>query len=95
MNRTDVETHCESFGLPRPAHLLPSHSSDRMSQGYSFAKNAQADAAQLARLPGFGLNKVVRLKDAFKRPSRTSTAVDTLPAVLDADGFALCFAHPA
>ncbi|KAI0268548.1 restriction endonuclease type II-like protein [Russula aff. rugulosa BPL654] len=39
----------------------------------SFAKIAQADAAQLARLPGFGPKKVARLKDAFERPFRTGT----------------------
>jgi len=39
----------------------------------SFARMAQADAAQLARLPGFGPKKVARLKDAFERPFRTGT----------------------
>jgi len=39
----------------------------------NFAKIAQADAAQLARLPGFGPKKVARLKDAFERPFRTGT----------------------
>ena len=45
----------------------------------SFAKIAQADAAQLERLPGFGPKKVARLKDAFERPFRTGTAGDALP----------------
>ncbi|KAH9987048.1 hypothetical protein BJV77DRAFT_1070710 [Russula vinacea] len=39
----------------------------------SFARIAQADAAELARLPGFGPKKVSRLKDAFERPFRTGT----------------------
>ena len=39
----------------------------------SFAKMAQADAAQLARLLGFGPKKVARVKDAFERPFRTGT----------------------
>jgi hypothetical protein len=39
----------------------------------NFAKIAQADAAQFARLPGFGPKKVARLKDAFERPFRTGT----------------------
>ncbi|KAI9439224.1 hypothetical protein H4582DRAFT_2075887 [Lactarius indigo] len=33
--------------------------------GTELAKIAQADAAQLAHLPGFSLKKVVGLKDAF------------------------------
>ncbi|KAI9446969.1 DNA repair protein rad10 [Lactarius psammicola] len=40
----------------------------------SFAKIAQADAAQLARLPGFGPKKVARLKDAFDRPFLSTSA---------------------
>ncbi|KAI9511950.1 DNA repair protein rad10 [Russula earlei] len=39
----------------------------------SFARIARADAAQIARLPGFGPKKVARLKDAFERPFRTGT----------------------
>jgi hypothetical protein len=39
----------------------------------SFAKIAQADATQIARLPGFGPKKVARIKDAFERPFRTGT----------------------
>ncbi|KAI0260580.1 restriction endonuclease type II-like protein [Gloeopeniophorella convolvens] len=48
----------------------------------SLAKIAQADAAQLLRLPGFGPKKVTRLKDAFERPFRTGTtsALDEPPA---------------
>ncbi|KAF8259041.1 restriction endonuclease type II-like protein [Lactarius quietus] len=45
----------------------------------SFAKISQANAEQLARLPGFGPKKVARLKDAFERPFRTGTAGDVLP----------------
>lgn len=52
----------------------------------SFAKIAQADAEQLARLPGFGPKKVARLKDAFERPFRTGTAGDALSAPGDGDG---------
>ncbi|KAH9175880.1 hypothetical protein EDB89DRAFT_234006 [Lactarius sanguifluus] len=37
----------------------------------SFARIAQADAAQLARLPEFGLKAVIRLKAAFGPPVRT------------------------
>src|SRR6266702_7122646 len=59
---------------------FPPLSTDRTCREQSFAKIAQADAAQLARLPGFGLKKVARLKDAFERPFRTGTAGDALPA---------------
>jgi len=59
---------------------FPPLSSDRTCRGQSFAKIPQADAAQHARLPGFGLKKVAGLKDAFERPFRTGTAVDALPA---------------
>ena len=62
------------------AHLLPPLSSDRTCREQRFAQIAQADAAQLPRLPGFGLKKVARLKDAFERPFRTGTAGDVLPA---------------
>ena len=47
----------------------------------SFARIAQADAAQIARLPGFGPKKVARLKDAFERPFRTSTTSALAPAM--------------
>ncbi|KAI0295073.1 restriction endonuclease type II-like protein [Multifurca ochricompacta] len=40
----------------------------------SFARIAQVDSAQLARLPGFGPKKVARLKDAFERPFRTGAS---------------------
>lgn len=46
----------------------------------SFARIAQADATQIARLPGFGPKKVARLKDAFERPFRTSTTSALAPA---------------
>jgi len=46
----------------------------------SFARIAQADATQIARLPGFGPKKVARLKDAFERPFRTSTTSALVPA---------------
>ncbi|KAH9054688.1 restriction endonuclease type II-like protein [Lactarius vividus] len=73
VNKTDVETLRASFGVrPTYTHTLspPSFPLTR-----SFAKIAQADAEQLARLPGFGPKKVSRLKDAFERPFfRTGTA---------------------
>src|SRR5258708_1925673 len=59
--------------------FFPSHSSLTGSHK-SFAKIAQADAAQLERLPGFGPKKVSRLKDAFERPFRTGTTSDALSA---------------
>jgi DNA excision repair protein ERCC-1 len=77
VNKTDVETLRASFGVRPlfPLSSLPSLYSyttlERHTQ--SFAKIAQADAAQLARLPGFGPKKVARLKDAFERPFRTGT----------------------
>ncbi len=80
VNRTDVETLRPSFGVRPPVHLLPSLSSDRRCRGQRFAKIAQADAVQLARLPGFDLKKVARLRDAFERPFRTGKAGDALPA---------------
>jgi DNA excision repair protein ERCC-1 len=48
----------------------------------SFAKIAQADATQIARLPGFGPKKVTRIKDAFERPFRigTTSALAVPPA---------------
>jgi hypothetical protein len=52
------------IGVRLPAHLLPPLSSDRTCRGQRFPKIAQADAAQLARLPGFGLKKVAMLKIA-------------------------------
>ncbi len=76
----DVETPRPLFGVRPFTHLLPPLSSGRTRRGQSFAKVAQADAAQLTGLPGFGLKKVARLKDAFKRPFRTGTAGDALPA---------------
>jgi len=45
----------------------------------SFARIAQADATQIARLPGFGPKKVARLKDAFERPFRTGTTTALAP----------------
>ena len=78
MNKTDVETLRASFGV---RHIL-SHTLSHPVLPYStqsFAKIAQADAAQLERLPGFGPKKVARLKDAFERPFRTGTAGDALP----------------
>ncbi|KAH9042984.1 hypothetical protein EDB84DRAFT_1559271 [Lactarius hengduanensis] len=47
----------------------------------SFARIAQADAAQLARLPEFGLKTVTRLKAAFEPPVRTArrTTLSQLP----------------
>ncbi len=64
------------------ASFLHPLSSDRAwtCRSQSFAKIAHADAAQLARLPGFGPKKVARLKDTFERPFRTGTAGDALPA---------------
>jgi hypothetical protein len=83
VNKTDVETLRASFGV-RPLSPLSSSSplvyihltiTYRIGTAHtqSFAKMAQADAAQLARLPGFGPKKVARLKDAFERPFRTGT----------------------
>ncbi|KAI9456018.1 restriction endonuclease type II-like protein [Lactarius psammicola] len=61
----------------------------------SFAKIAQADAAQLARLPGFGPKKVARLKDAFDRPFRTGTAGDALPVPGDGPSVSTSVSTPA
>ncbi|KAH9957569.1 restriction endonuclease type II-like protein [Russula dissimulans] len=66
VNKTDVETL-------RTAIFPTLMFSIRIGDTQSFARIAQADAAQLARLPGFGPKKVVRLKDAFERPFRTGT----------------------
>ena len=73
MNKTDVETLRTSFGV-RPLSFPPSlYSYTKCCITQSFAKIAQADTEQLARLPGFGPKKVSRLKDAFERPFRTGT----------------------
>src|SRR6266581_9534776 len=81
VNKTDVETLRASFGVRQNCPPSPyTLSSDRTCQPQSFAKIAQADSAQLARLPGFGPKKVTRLKDAFERPFRTGTAGGALPA---------------
>ena len=86
MNKTDVETLRASFGVRlnfrSPPFLLPlPHDSTQ-----SFAKIAQADTEQLARLPGFGPKKVARLKDAFESPFRTGTTGDALPTTGSGSG---------
>ncbi|KAH9981804.1 restriction endonuclease type II-like protein [Russula compacta] len=58
----------------------------------SFAKIVHADAAQLARLPGFGPKKVARLKDAFERPFRTGA---TTSAFVPAVAVAAAADHPS
>jgi DNA excision repair protein ERCC-1 len=83
VNKTDVETLRASFGVrllpPLSSLLSPKvynihiHTKTGTDYKQSFAKMAQADTAQLARLPGFGPKKVARLKDAFERPFRTGT----------------------
>jgi len=79
MDRTDVETLHASFDVRPNSPLLSPLSSDKMCRPQSLAKTAQADAAQLARLPGFGPKNVARLKVAFERPFRMGTARSQQP----------------
>jgi len=80
VNKTDVETLRASFGVRQNCPPSPyTLSSDRTCQPQSFAKIAQADSAQLARLPGFGPKNVARLKVAFERPFRMGTARSQQP----------------
>jgi DNA excision repair protein ERCC-1 len=73
VNKTDVETLRASYGVRFSPTILLSSLYILCTGAQSFARIAQADAAQLAQLPGFGPKKVSRLKDAFERPFRTGT----------------------
>jgi DNA excision repair protein ERCC-1 len=77
VNKTDVETLRASFGVRTLSYPLVyihiPYWNGTHTHTQNFAKIAQADAAQFARLPGFGPKKVARLKDAFERPFRTRT----------------------
>src|SRR6266702_5133966 len=79
----EQDTLRASFGVrllapfSRPLSRL---SSDRTFRGQSLAENAQSDAVQLTRLPGFGSKKVTRIDHVFEQPFHMGTAGDGLPA---------------